>query len=180
MPLASSPLALYSSPHAGATPTTLPVPYYRWEQDEWCWAACAQMLGDFFQHSLTEQCIFASKMFGNDCCQTPADNNYPLDIDTIANVFPLFGRQATRTDNPKTFEQIQTEIAAGYPVEIGFLFDGGACHLVVIAGAAVTDQGQVLYINDPDPQFGYGWCKYNNAETAYGRGSWQWSWTVDR
>lgn len=176
MPLASPPLAVYAAPQSPAANKPLPIPWYGWDQNEWCWAACAQMLAYFFQHNKADQCTFATQMFGHDCCQNPSANNFPLAVSKITEVFPLFGKSAKLVPRWVEFAEIQTEIAGGHPVQIGFTWNNGNNHVAVVAGAAETDQGQLLYVNDPDPEFAYGWCKFTDVRAAYGRGSWQWTW----
>ena len=176
MPLTTSPLAVYASPIAAAQQTTLKVPWYSWDQNEWCWAACAQMLAAFYQNKVTPQCNFATQMFGHDCCQNPAAHNFPLLIDKVKEVFPLFGRSVEQQNNPVDFEVVQAEIVAGHPVQVGYNWNDGGSHLAVVAGAAVNAYGQLLWINDPDPDIGRGWRKYDDVKYAYGQGTWQWTW----
>jgi hypothetical protein len=179
MPLAAAPLPVYQTPQsAGNAP--LQIPWYPWDtgQNEWCWAACAQMLAFFFQNSVTQQCDFASKMLpGQDCCQDPGSCNTALDIIRIKELFSLFGKsEPPCIDHPVTFEQIQAEILAGRPVQVGYRWDDGNGHVAIVAGAGENDYGQFLYVNDPDPEFACGWCRFSDVQAAYGRGSWQWTW----
>ena len=177
MPLAQAPVAVYPGAPAAAKIAPLKIPWYPSKQNEWCWAACAQMVSYFFQHTLTDQCIFASKMFpGTDCCQNPSACNTPLPVSRVSEVFALFDKSATLVSRWVRFEDIEAQIANGHPVQVGYTWSNGNNHVAVVAGAAQNDYGQFLYINDPDPQFAYGWCAFANVLSAYGRGSWQWTW----
>lgn len=178
MPLTSSPLPVYQTPSDGSN-TPLQIPWYPWDpgQNEWCWAACAQMLAAFYQNTLTQQCVFVSQMSsGQDVCDDPGDFNNALDISRITDLFPLFNKTGPYVDHALSFEQVQGEIQAGRPVEVGYQWGNGGAHVAIVAGAAENDSGQYLYVNDPDPQYACGWCLFSDVQSAYGNGTWQWTW----
>jgi hypothetical protein len=175
-----SPLAVYQTPQVDGNTVTLPVPWYPSAQLEWCWAACAQMLAYFFQNQLTDQCNFANLLFpGQDCCAAPAACDQPVDLSAVTKLFPAFGKSADFQPNPIEFEDIQTEITAGRPVQVGYQWSTQGNHVAVIAGVSEDNVGPLVYVNDPDPQFGNGWVYFSNLKVAYGHGTWQWTWMIN-
>jgi Papain-like cysteine protease AvrRpt2 len=179
MPLASeSPLAVYQTPQIDGNTVLLQIPWYPSAQEEWCWAACAQMLAYYFQNALTDQCTFAKLLFpGTDCCGAPAACDQPIDLSNVTALFPSFGKSATFLSAPIEFGDIQSEIAAGRPVQVGYQWSTQGNHVAVIAGVSEDNIGPLVYVNDPDPQFANGWVYYSNLKLAYGLGTWQWTWT---
>jgi hypothetical protein len=176
----SSPLPLYQTPEIDGNTILLKVPWYPSAELEWCWAASAQMLACFFQGSLTDQCKFANLLFsGQDCCASPSACNQPIDLNEVTKLFESFDKSATFLSNPIEFEDIQTEISAGRPVQVGYQWSDQSNHVAVIAGVSQDNVGSLVYVNDPDPQFGNGWVYYSNLRLAYGDGTWQWTWTVN-
>ena len=180
MPLANAtPLPLFQTPQIDGGTILLPVPWYPTPDglQEWCWAACAQMMAYYFQNTPTEQCTFANSVFpGLDCCNSPDACNLEINLDQVTALFGSFGKTATYVEGQIGPDEIQAEIAASRPVQVGFQWSTGDHHLVVIAGVSQDDRGLLVYVNDPDPQFAYGWVYYSNLQIAYGLGSWQWTW----
>jgi hypothetical protein len=177
---ASNSLAVYQTPQVDGNTVLLQVPWYPSAQDEWCWAACAQMLGYFFSNQLTDQCEFANIGVPNkNCCGSPPDCNTPVALTVVGQLFAELGKPATYWPNPIEFEQIQSEITAGRPVQIGFQWSNQQNHVAVIAGVSQDSVGPMVYVNDPDPQYAYGWVYFCNLQQAYGLGSWQWTWTIN-
>ena len=179
MPLASAtPLAVYQTPTIDGNSAILQIPWYPSAQQEWCWAACAQMLAYYFKNVLTDQCKFANLLFaGQDCCGNPDSCDQPIDLNEVTALFPSFGKSATFLPYAIEFEDIQTEITAGRPVQVGYQWSTPGNHVAVIAGVSQDATGPLVYVNDPDPQFANGWVYYSNLKLAYGHGTWQWTWS---
>jgi len=178
MPLAATPLAVYQTPHIDGNTVIIDVPWYQSAYDEWCWAACAQMIAYYYQQTMTDQCILAKAAFpGIDCCQNPGSCNSPIDLAKVNQVFKSFGKSAPLISTQVEFEDIRTEILASRPVQVGFSFNDGNNHVAVVAGVSEDNVGQLVWVNDPDPNHSYsGWLYYSNLQLAYGFGSWQWTW----
>lgn len=176
-----SPLSLYQTPEIDGNTVLLKVPWYPSDHQEWCWAACAQMLAYFFQGSLTDQCTFANLVFpGKDCCGSPSGCDQPIDLNDVTALFKSFDKSANFLSNPIRFEDIQAEISESRPVQVGYQWSDQTNHVAVIAGVSEDNVGPLVYVNDPDPQFANGWVYYSNLQLAYGHGTWQWTWTVNR
>jgi len=180
MPLATDPQSMESSDstvawaavarNAGKT-----VPQIPQAQPEWCWAACAQMVLQFYGQTV-QQCELASKLFGQACCDDPGSLlcNDPAQVPDIAGVYRQWGRNAVLVQGQVSFETLQSEINANRPVEIGFAWNNGGGHQVLVCGWNIDSTGPYLLVNDPE--WGSGAVYYVNLQAAYGWGSWQWTW----
>jgi hypothetical protein len=159
---------------AAAIPSvTLPVPYVRQEQTQWCWAACAQMVANYLGNTNVRQCELANALHGQSrCCQQPASPgcNEPSPYDGIAQVYGHLRVNCISHTWPVSGQVVVRELTAGRPVEIGLLWSGGGGHVAVVRGC--TPQGLFAV---HDPWFGSGLATYLNLYTAYGRGQWAYS-----
>ena len=153
------------------------VPQIPQEQTEWCWAACAQMVLQFYGTDV-QQCSLASQLFGiPNCCSKPAPElcKNPAQVPDIASVFTDNGRSApTFVDDNVTFETLQSEINENRPVEIGFDWGNDNGHQVLVCGWRIDAVGPLLLVNDP--LYGCGPVYYVNLVAAYGWGVWRWTW----
>jgi hypothetical protein len=136
------------------------------------------MIAYYYQQTLTDQCVLAKVLFpGTDCCQDPGPCNYPIDLAKVKQVFRSFGRSAPFVSSQVDFGDLQAEILAGRPVQVGYSFNDGNNHVAVLAGVSQDNIGPLVWVNDPDPNHSYrGWVYYSNLQVAYGFGSWQWTW----
>jgi hypothetical protein len=164
---------------------TVAVPYYPNDEDEpnWCWAACAQMMGSLFLNRLIDQCTFANAVFsGANCCDDRTACNAPVDItdDNIRAIFAVIGKVPNYVPTFLSFEDLEAEIGSKQlPVEVGFQWDpqhGGGGHVAVVCGVSTQGSDQQVYVNDP--VYGCGWIEFSNLLSAYGLGSWQCTWKV--
>jgi hypothetical protein len=157
-------------------PAGNPVPQISQEQTEWCWAACAQMVLQFYGNSSVQQCDLASKLFGEPCCANPDSPlcNEPAQVPDLAGVYAQWGRNAVLVPGDVPFETLQSEINANRPIEIGFIWNDGTGHQVLVCGWNIDGTGPYLLVNDP--KWGSGAVYYSNLQAAYGWGSWKWTW----
>lgn len=155
----------------------LGVPYIKQTQTLWCWAACAEMVIRFYS-SVVEQCQLANWLFQrNECCQSPSSNgcNQGCSFDDVARVYTNWGVTCNPTTNQVPFATFISEIDANRPVEIGFIWNQGGGHVIIIRGYDQGAGGNIALVNDP--WYGTGGVKYENLQTAYGQGRWFGSWT---
>jgi len=163
----------------GPAPVSVPVPWRKQEQTQWCWATCMQMV---FLHddpaTNRTQCQLANAAFGNSgCCQSPSSSlcNNALGIYSISAEWSRYGYHSAYQDSSLSFEAIKTEISAGRPVEIGLKWTNGGGHAVLIVGFEIDGAEQLVIVNDP--WRGQVNVTYIELLVAYGDGQWQWSWT---
>jgi hypothetical protein len=181
MPLTTEPASIDGTDVAGwaglvRNASGSPVSQIFQEQTEWCWAACAQMVLKFYGNDAMQQCDLASRLFGRSCCDDPGSplSNEPAQVPDIAGVYGQWGRSALFVQGQVPFETLQNEINANRPVEIGFQWNDGTGHQVLVCGWNIDSTGPYLMVNDP--QWGSGAVYYVNLQAAYGWGSWLWTW----
>jgi hypothetical protein len=165
------------APSAGVAQLVPPLPMVLQRAEEWCWAACLQMVLNRSGVNV-QQCDVVNKVFNETiCCATPEDEacNQPVDPADIVSAYEKCGRHAQLITSPIRFEDLQDEIAVrGRPVEVGMAWAGVGGHVAMVWGAGIGSQGPVLLVNDP--KYGTGFVYYVNLLRAYGLGSWQWTW----
>lgn len=155
---------------AGSGSIMLNVPYVHQEQNEWCWAACTQMIAAFKGNTDVKQCELANFLHGQtDCCAHPdsVQCNQPCPFERIVPVYKHVGIQATYDKHYELELVMQRELAAGRPFEIAFLWLGGGGHVVIVHG---IDENGNYAVNDP--WYGAGPVTYLGLLYAYGNGWW--------
>lgn len=137
---------------------TWPVPLYGQDATEWCWLACAQMIGDMGSAGANlQQCVLAQKYIpgATNCCASrppPDDCNDGGSDDTIQQLY---------TDNslgfqpsPSVGQPLETDLLALLqkgPVQV-FWCTPDQGHVALIVGFQFTPNQTALYIlNDPWP-----------------------------
>jgi hypothetical protein len=155
---------------AAFTPIMLDVPYVRQEQDEWCWAACSQMVAGYLGNPDVKQCELANFLHGQtDCCAKPGSLrcNQPSPYEGIGLVYQHLQINCVSEPHAETVQVMVRELNARRPVEVGYLWSAGGGHVAIVRG--VTAQG-LFAVNDP--WFGTGAVTYLALLTAYGGGQW--------
>jgi Papain-like cysteine protease AvrRpt2 len=151
-------------------PVMLDVPYVKQTQNQWCWAACTQMVAAFLDNPDVRQCELANFLHGRtNCCQQPGSDacNQPTPWEGVGPVYNHVNINCITNTWPVNPQVVVRELTLRRPVEVGLLWLGGGGHVVLIRG--FTAQG-LLAINDP--WFGTGLCTYAHLFTAYGSGRW--------
>ena len=170
VPIPRPPVQVLASPlPAGAG--ILPIPYVEQKGDNWCWAACGEML--FSQHQPKAQCAIAADYLNLVCCLT---SRAPTECDEGAfpdDAYPDQGLPTQRIKAPLSLAQIRAEVAAGKPVQVLYQWTGGyQTHVALIVGEHPNGEFQVL-----DPLRGSIRLPLDTINTAYGHGRWVWSFT---
>ena len=172
MPLATSPQIIESGDSTVAWAAVArngggTVPQIAQAQPEWCWAACAQMVLQYYGQSI-QQCELASGLFGEPCCDDRDSLlcNEPAQVTDLAGVYQKWGRNAAFIQGQVPFETLQSEIKANRPIEIGFSWSDGGGHQVLVCGWNIDSTGPYLLVNDP--KWGSGAVYYVNLQAAYG------------
>jgi hypothetical protein len=157
--------ALAAAP--GAAPTQLPVPYHRQTENNWCWAACAQMVFEYYHTNSLQQCDLASGQFGQVCCANPSSaacdqGEWPDDV------YPKYAMGFVRLNSSMSLSDVTTEISNQRPVEVYYAWSGNAgAHVALIVG--VFPNGDVWV---HDPWYGSGQRAFSFVQSAYNLGSW--------
>ncbi|HKQ50800.1 MAG TPA: C39 family peptidase [Pyrinomonadaceae bacterium] len=173
----------------GPQPHTLDITRIGQERDNWCWAACVQMVMQFFDQDVS-QCQVASRFFEDDACNDP-DNSFDSarEAEEIEVVFANQLPSVTSLHRPGTitFERIQSEIDDDHrPVAVGILWlrpDGvpRGGHLVLVKGWRTFAGREFVKVNDP--YYEDGDCSLSRLLHYYGPdddnldGVWRHTWT---
>ena len=145
------------------------------EQTQWCWAACAASVGNYYNESKNyTQCYIAytslKTKYGSNtpnCCVTPASCNTPWNfVDPLEAVNSYGSNQQGQID----FEIIQEQIDKGRPIGTCVEWSGGGAHFMMITGY----NGNNITIQDP--QEGQESIEYSSYTSKYGN-SGKWTWT---
>lgn len=127
---------------AYALPTVVSLNVVRCEQQEtnWCWAACAQMVGNYYGNSYSQGIIvYQVKGSFNNVGASDTEVSQAMNF-----VLPP-GKSATCI-NTMSQDSMYTKLAQGYPIPIKMLWNSGGAHDVLITG--YTSEG-ALIITDP-------------------------------
>jgi hypothetical protein len=124
------------------------------QQSEWCWAAVAASVQQFFVQDPNPtrrmtQCAVANMVLpGNPkCCDGPEDCNKPAKLE---DALTKIHKWRNTLEVALTFEEVQREIDRGRPVCAQITWNSGGGHFVVVGGYRVLASGaQQLYIADP-------------------------------
>lgn len=151
---------------SGVPDQILPVQFRRQEADNWCWAACGQMLIDFYKARAVSQCLMASTHFGLACCPRPLDK----DCDHGAwpeDVYPAYGLGLDRLGWPLDEHDLADELQRRAPVEVYYRWSGPGAHVALVVGRYANGDFLVH-----DPWFGSGPRSHRNILEGYGLGAW--------
>ncbi len=145
-------------------------------QAQWCWAACTQMVATYLTVPNIKQCELANFLHTQTtCCVTGSTTkcDQPSQFDGIGKVYDHVGIDS-RSERKVIFPaQLLQELQAKRPVEVGWLWDGGGGHVVLIVGMNANGMYQLL-----DPMFGTRICNYQVIVQALGMGWWAYSFGV--
>lgn len=171
VPLA--PPAPAESSAAGAAATTVPMPYVAQTEDNWCWAACAQMLFGRPGSTPRSQCQVASAYFGQTCCPSPGAPS-ACDLGAWPQVaYPPQGIPTSWIQTALTQAQVEAELAAGRPVQVCLQWSASdSTHVALIVGQNEAGDFEVY-----DPIYGAGSRSFDQIWSAYGLGAWIYSFT---
>lgn len=178
---------------AVATELTLGVRRQRQQQTNWCWAACVDMVLDFYGEPSLKQCEVVGKKIKEDCCDNPQNSDYniscePEDMRAAwkqvgIKSHPHLGA-ATGDSGWIRSDELRAELDEGRPVELGLRWKGGGGHAIIVQGWKATSKGLFFLVNDPWDWTnlglivnGKGRVHYDELRRAYGMGKWKWTWT---
>jgi hypothetical protein len=131
-------------------PNTLPITYVRQEKENWCWAACFQMIRQLFDAlDDIDQCALAMRMFAGETCddvnRTALPSQAAAPCDLHCEMVPLPGDQGQLT-----LGDITGEIDARRPVELQ-IGDQQGGHVVLVVGYGPGDTLQIFDPQSPPP-----------------------------
>lgn len=156
---------------------SLNVPQIAQEQTQWCWAACADMVLHYYGNTGIRQCELANWLFGlPGCCSNPSSSlcNRPCQVADVSRVFMNYGVRSSGGNGTVSFSTLQFELNGDRPVEVAYSWNGGGGHVAIVRGWDQNSTGPFLRVNDP--AYGSGGVYYSDLLTAYGLGTWFYTW----
>jgi hypothetical protein len=164
--LAGPPIAIVGGKHLTVTMQTQ-------DQTNWCWAAVAASIADYYGSNVKTQCQIVTDMLPGAatarCCTdgSSAQCNKPYQLlKSLGDV----GHLAATGSEPKPLkpEIVQSEIGAGRPVGIQIFWrDTGGRHFIAVTGYAESS------VDVRDPFYGPTTTPYLKLRDDYlGRGTW--------
>lgn len=125
----------------------LPVVEQRQSQSNWCWAACAAMVGNYY-YGLGQftQCSVAGHFFTpvDGCCASPCDCNFVFYLDRALSAVDSFDGMTWRT----SFQELKSRIDADQPVGTRVQWKGGGGHFMLVTGYIIRT-GEMISLLDP-------------------------------
>jgi Papain-like cysteine protease AvrRpt2 len=157
---------------SGGQPNPLTFVMQSQQQTEWCWAATAASVADYYATTSgapsQSQCEIASTCLNFQCCPPlpPGWNgNRFLALEDALGIHLAAGP----TDSFLSFSDITNEIDAGRLVCCRIQWDNG--HFNALIGYT-NDIGQELVICDPEPSYGNSVLPYKVFQSNYHGGKW--------
>ena len=140
-------------------------------QSNWCWAATATSVSEFYSIFCNwTQCKVASQEMASDCCATPGSTtcNQPWYLDKALS---RTNNHVSISGGTLSWEDVKDELEKGLVVGARIGWSGGGGHFMVIHG--VSKVGNTKYLHIDDPIYQKSVLPYNTFATAYqGSGTW--------
>ena len=164
-------------------------------RSNWCWAACVDMVLDFYGQPEMRQCGIVGKKLHKPCCDDPFNDKYDVTCDEkdMRGVWTNMGissrahlGQPTNDNGWVKPEELVKELSNKRPVQLGLKWDGGGGHAIIVQGWKDSSQGLFFLVNDPwnwaasqVPEIvnGKGRVHYDELRDAYGLGKLRWTWS---
>jgi hypothetical protein len=108
-----------------------------------------------------------------DCTSTPVPDQciVPAGAQDIVAIYMSVGIGRVGPDLPLTINTLLSELIAGRPVEVGYLWYAGGGHVALVTG--FQKRTSTFYVSDP--WFGNGQLSYLQIAAGYGIGRWAYS-----
>lgn len=157
-------------------------------RDEWCWAACAEMVLRFFGVDEDKCEVVGRTLERDDCCPAAPVCDVGLKVEEVDFAFELSQLYFNRFPD-LDFEQVKGQIngapslgefdveLAPRPIVAGIEWSGGGGHLIVISGW--RDDGSTKYLKVNDPFYDFDEVPIEDLMLKYGpnnSGRWVHTW----
>jgi len=132
------------------------------EASNWCWAAVAVSVNEFFDPpnafagSPWTQSTLANKLLGiassPGCSQTPVPTpcNKPEALDAALGITNNLMTDGAKFNQHLTFDSIQKWVTAQLPLGARIIWFGGGAHFIALDGCKVMSSGQrMVHVQDP-------------------------------
>lgn len=159
---------------AFAAEKTLGISRVQQEKDNWCWAACGEMIGTYVNSNSTEdQWSIVKEIKGTILNQYPDKGATDAEVEEAIEVGSANTVNYTYNNSVRSFANHQSDIDNGYPICVQMQWSSGK-HVVVAAGYKTGTQN-MLYLIDPWYDCGAAYYSYtalkNGTTIQSGTGS---------
>lgn len=156
----------------------LSVTKYAQEKSNWCWAACAKMLGKYYTGVAMSQSDIVTYVQGSS-----SGNNLATGNDTKKALTYATSRVVTFT-GVQSYSAIENRIYVGEkPFCINVIKSNGIGHLHVVNGINGLPASEQINLIDPSPNNGSKWYQYtalvNGTEFPFGTGTYEESYLIN-
>jgi Papain-like cysteine protease AvrRpt2 len=136
---------------AAPFPPPLDVPLLVQEGYHWCWAACAQMVLQYYGDLLSQQCQLATLLTEFDgCCADPPTCDIPCGTSDVAWLYNALGLDAVPGGLAVApFATFHQEFAAKRPVQVAVQQFGREGHALIARWAGLQGGAESVLLNDP-------------------------------
>src|SRR5690242_13114640 len=133
---------------SAANASTLPVPLFPQETNQWCWAGSGQMIMNYLGATRVSQCDQANRRLGrSDCCDSPVPSA------CVKPGWPEFEKYGfaynTTSNSALSWSSLVSEINANRPMGFSWGWTGGGGHMMVASGYLTLLNTNYVYVNDP-------------------------------
>ena len=151
------------------------ISYTRQTEDNWCWAACAEMIFQHFGFGARTQCSIATTVFDLACCPSPGAPS-PCDKGAWPDVvYPRLELPTRFHDSAFSSSKLKEELATGRPVQVCYQWSGSrSTHVALIVGE--NSRGHFV-VYDPHEDHGIKYVDHSQILSAYGGGAWVYTFT---
>ncbi|MEI6083252.1 MAG: papain-like cysteine protease family protein [Verrucomicrobiota bacterium] len=132
----------------------LDVPYHCQEHEGWCWAACGEMIMDFFQ-VFVRQCDQVNQRTTQDCCPAFPEEDLACNFPDWPH-FKSYGFRVTKSRRPLAWVHLQNQLAvARRPFAWAYAARGSRVvgHMLVVCGYFSLQGVPMVVYQNPNP-----WC----------------------
>ena len=125
--------------------TTLSVPFYKQEKSNWCWAACARMVGKYYVPSSTKtQTQIVVEVKGSALNEAGTLGEIAQATSYVTN----YGLTGDISFSTMSFNVVKSYINGNDPIQ-ALVRGGGSGHYYVIYGYNVSSGTNYLYLINP-------------------------------
>ena len=137
----------------------LAVTKYKQEKSNWCWAACAQMVGKYITKTVKEQSVIVKHVKG-----AVIDDGATYDEMSTAIKYATSSSSLYRYTTPDFSVIHKAVYEKVHPGVIAIVWDTGYGHSMVISGS--NDSEQKMYLIDPAAGVSNAWYSYTKLKNG--------------
>jgi hypothetical protein len=124
------------------------------ETDLWCWAACTEMVMEYY-HTFIDQAGEANTRFGRNDCDSNQESKFDKEKCRKVGWFQMANHGMSYNLTPLgtalSWDQLKAEIDSTRPVPFTWYWTSGGGHAMVATGYLELGENKMVWISDPWP-----------------------------